>query len=353
MKKYLLLLTTYYLLLTVFTGCASTKHQIKATSPDTEVVEAEGMGPIVEGDILSAKKTSLHDALKNALGLVIGIYVSKEALVSKALLIEDNITSETEGYIEKYDILKEWQEDNFYKTRIKALVRKEDLSEKLRALELEPKKLGNPVVKFSIEEFIDGNQSDAQYAEGVLKNKFIEQGFVVSDSGTSDILITGKAESIFNSDSALGGLLSYRASISVKAVKSNSQEVIKTAQATTGGVDITEHAAAQASIINAAKKVGKSLPSTILKYLKERSVVQLTVSNVENINILDSLNRSIRALIEVRDTRVRNFSNKTAIIDLDLKKGTTDTIARRLERNSNFKIKITKKGAYNIEAELQ
>ena len=89
-----------------FAACSSAKYQIKATAPDTEVVEAEGSAPVINGDLAGSKKTSLHEAMKSALGLVIGVYVSQESLVSKAILIEDNITSQTEGYIEKYDVLK-------------------------------------------------------------------------------------------------------------------------------------------------------------------------------------------------------------------------------------------------------
>ncbi|HAX61248.1 MAG TPA: hypothetical protein DCX95_01630 [Elusimicrobia bacterium] len=356
MKKYVSLLLPFaicYLLFAAFSGCASTKHKIKATSPNTEVVEAEGMSPIINNDITGAKKTSLHEAMKNALGLVIGVYVSQEALVSKAILIEDNITSQTEGYIEKYDVLKEWRDGEFYKTKIKALVRKEDLSAKLKALELEPKKLGNPVVALKIDEFIDGQLSETKYADSELKNKFIEAGFTVSDSAISDIIVEGIADSNFNTDAGLGGMISYRATVSVKVMKTGSSDVIVTDEKTFGGVDVTKSAAAKSSIINCAKKIGEDMPQTVLKFLRERSVVRLTVSNIPNMNKLNDFTKSVRALVEVRDCRVRNFSDGVASLDLDLKKGTATDIAKRLEQNTNFNIKITKTGVYDISAELK
>lgn len=352
MKKYYYFLFFTFYFLPFFTGCAST--QIKKTGAhETEIVEAEGVAPIVNNDVTGAKKTSLHEAMKNALGLVVGIYVSQEALVSKAILIEDNIISQTEGYIEKYEILKEWQEGNFYKTKIRAHVRKEDLSAKLKALELEPKKLGNPVVAFSISEFIDGQPSNTKYAESELKNKFVEAGFVVAETQKPDILIEGKANSTFNTDVGLGGMISYRATISIKAIKPGSNDVITTAEETTGGVDVTKPAAAKTAILNGAKKIGQDLPSTVINFLKERSVVRLSVSNVENMNKLNDFIRSVRALIEVRDCWVRNYSNGVALLDLDLKRGTASDVAKRLEQNKNFSIKITRLGAYDIEAELK
>jgi len=332
-------------------GCASGRPEIKATSPNTEVVVAEGMAPIINGDITGAKKTSLHEAMKNALGLVIGVYVSQEALVSKAMLIEDNITSQTEGYIEKYDVLKEWKEGEFYNTRIKALVRKEDLSAKLKALDLEPKKLGNPIVGFQVEEYIDGQLSKTTFAADELKNRFVDKGFVVAESSGTDILVTGRADATFNTDQGLGGMISYRATVNAKAVKPGSEDVIATARETMGGVDVARPAAAATAISRAAGKVGADLPQTVLTYLKERSTLQLVLTNVGSINELNDTVRSVRALIEVRDCRVREYSGTVARVDLDLKRGTASDVAKRLETLSK-PLKVTKQSAYSIEAEM-
>ncbi|MBN1824137.1 MAG: hypothetical protein JW803_07455 [Endomicrobiales bacterium] len=350
MKKILPVL----LLLPFILSCASApkKPKMKATSPDTEVVEAEGMAPIINGDVTAAKKTSLHEALKNALGLVIGVYVSQEALVSKAMLIEDNITSQTEGYIERYDVLREWQEGDFYKTRVKALVRKEDLSAKIKALDLEPKKLGNPVVSFNVPEYIDGSQSETTYAVDEMKKKFIEQGFVVSDDKSAcDILVTGRADANYNTDQGLGGMVSYRGTVSIKVIKPETQDVITTAKDTLGGADVSKPAAAATALSRAGLKTVADVPREVLKFLKERATVQLILYNIENMNKLNDITRSIRALIEVRDCRVRDYTEETAKIDLDLKKGTAQDVAKRIEKLST-PLKVLKTTLYSIEAEV-
>lgn len=353
MKKYSFLLLTFNLsLLTFFTGCATTKQHIKATSPNTEVVEAEGFAPIINNDIIGAKKASLSDALKNALGLVVGVYVSGEALVSKAITIEDNITSQTEGYIEKYEVLKEWREGDFYKTKIRALVRKEDIAAKIKALELEPQRLGNPLVTISVNETIDGKLSDTKFAESELKKKFIDAGFIVSEEQRADISVEGNADANFYTDQGLGGMISYRASLSVKALKTGSNDIVATAQNTSGGLDITKQAAAKKSLLNCAQMAGETLSQSILKYLREKSTVQLMLSNVKNINRLNDIMRSIRALIEVRDCWVRNYSEGVATIELSLKRGKTSDVANRLEQLVSVKIKVTKTSAYSITAEV-
>jgi len=165
--------------------------------------------------------------------------------------------------------------------------------------------------------------------------------------------VNGKADSNFNTDRDLGGLISYRATVSVKVMKTGSSDVIATDEKTFGGVDVTKSAAAKSSIMNGVKKIGENMPQTVLKFLRELSVVRLTVSNVPNMNKLNDFTKSVRSLIEVRDCFVRDFSNGIASLDLDLRRGTASDVAKRLEQNQNFSIKITNLGAYNIEAELQ
>jgi len=131
-------------------GCSGGRRSALNPAYETEVAEAEGIAPVINGDVEAAKKASLNEAMKSALGLVVGVYVSQEALVAKSVLIDESISSWTEGYIEKYEVLKEQLDGEFYKTRIRAHIRKEDLAAKLKNLESEPEKLGNPVIGFDI-----------------------------------------------------------------------------------------------------------------------------------------------------------------------------------------------------------
>lgn len=332
----------------ILCGCSSGKPALKAT-PGSEVVVAEGMAPVVNEDLSAAQKVAVHDALKNALGLVVGVYVSQEALVSKAMLIEDNITSQTEGYVERYDVLKQWRDAGFARASVKALVRKEDLSKKIQALDLEPGRLGNPTVLVSIEEKVDGQPSPAQYAAQEIKKAFVARGFIVADAVPADIAVSGLAESTFNTDTGLGGLVSYRATVSVVARMAQSGDVIATAGETVGGVDGTRPAAARAALTVGAQKAGGTMPDAVLEYLRSRSSVRLTVNAVPGMNELNAFTRSLRALIEVRDCRVRTYDQGTAAIDVVMKAGTGPELAKRLEQLSSHKIIVRNASAYAVE----
>ena len=334
-------------------GCGGTRKSALNPAFETEVVEAEGMAPIVGGDVEGARKTSQGEAMKNALGLVVGVYVSQDALVSKSILIDETITSQSEGYIEKYETLKEWRDGEFFKTRIRAHVRKEDLAAKLRSLETEPQKLGNPVIGFDIKEAADSKPQPTNYAELELKNRFSEAGFITGEKDKADILIKGEAQTSFNTREGLGGFVSYRAGISVSAVKQGSLETLASAQESAGGIDLNDAAAARASIINAAKKAAGPFKENILKALREKSIVRLNLANVATMNDLSDFTKLLRNIPAVRASWVRGYSGGTAVIDVGMHKGGAADLSQLLMKNSKRPVKINRTSSYDLDAELQ
>lgn len=334
-------------------GCGGTRKSALNPAYETEIVEAEGMAPIVGGDVEGARKTSQGEAMKNALGLVVGVYVSQDALVSKSILIDESITSQSEGYIEKYETLKEWRDGEFFKTRIRAHVRKEDLAAKLRNLETEPQKLGNPVIGFDIKEAADSKPQQTNYAELELKNRFSEAGFITGEKDKADILIKGEAQTSFNTREGLGGFVSYRAGISVSAVKQGSLETLASAQESAGGIDLNDAAAARASIINAAKKAAGPFKESILKALREKSIVRLNLANVATMNDLSDFTKLLRNIPAVRASWVRGYSGGTAVIDVGMHKGGAADLSQLLMKNSKRPVKINRTSSYDLDAELQ
>lgn len=332
-------------------GCSATRKSALNPAYDIEIVTAEGQGPIVNGDLDGARKTALNEAMKSALGLVVGIYVSQEAMVSKAILIDDTITSQTQGYIEKYEVLKEEKDGDFYRTKIRAHVRKEDLAAKLKNLETEPQRLGNPVIGFDIKEIVDGTPRETAYASLELTNVFSAAGFLTGPKEKADILITGAAEA--DKSDPVYGFASYRARLSVNAVKSGSGETFAVVQEAAGGADPNEAAAPRTAIINAAKKGGEELKEKVLKGLREKSMVRLTLAKVEGMNQLSDFLKSLRNIPTIRDCWLKSLTGDTALIDVGLRKGNASDLSQLLMKNPRFPLKINRSSSYDLEAELQ
>ena len=363
------LLTCLMSCLLFFCGCVTTKELIVKPTAATEVVEAEGQSPIIKDDLIGAKNAALSDAQRAALGLVVGVYVTGETLVSKAVLLEENILGQTQGYIERYSILKEYRDGEFYKVRIKAAVRKEDLARKISEMQLETKP--SPLVAFWIDEYVEDKAAEASVIELQLSQHLINAGFRISDDKpkntfaacedvekqaervNADIIVLGRATSQFVTDNGLGGLISYRANVSLKIVKANTREVMAVINEVSGGVDITKEAAAKAALIRAVEKIDTDFAKRLYETLEKQSGITLKITGITDITELNLINRLIRSFIEVKDSRVRNYSGSSAVVEIALKRGNATDIARRIEQLKEQRIKVISAGQYDVEARVE
>jgi hypothetical protein len=354
-------------------GCASGGGVKKGASYKVEIVEAEGLAPMT-ANLAASRQNAVNDAQKRAVESVVGVYVSAASLISKAQTVEDNITSQTEGFIQDYKIIKEKKDNDFYRITIKAWVRADDLSKKLNEMDLNPKKYGNPLMSFWVNEKIDSASQNSNIVELSLMKSFVDAGFVVSDKKpqeyynsssailnddsnnlkklNADIVVIGDADSTFNTDQGLGGLVSYRANISFKILMTATREIITTKTDVASGIDINKPAASKKALENVSLKTSKGLPDEVLKYLKERAFSSLVINNIKDIVQVKKLINSIKTFPTVKDCWVKNYSDGTAIISIDLKRGALDEIAKMLTYNDNFNIKINNTGKYEISAEI-
>lgn len=338
----------FYLLLAGF-FFASCSHSIKKSelnnNYDVEVVESVGMAPIVDNNISAAKKSSLNDALKNALHLVVGVYVSGDTLVSKSVLIDDEITSKSEGYIEKYEVLKEYTEDNFYKTKIKAYVRKEDITNKIKTIENPVEKIGSPSVYISISD--NGNKISG-FAANELVSNFKKDSFrVMIDTHSADIIVDGITDIKFNTSEGLGGFISYSCSISGR-IYTKENEMIGAFSGSNGGIGLNDNDAKNNAAINCARKVYSDIKNSIIDFYNQKRIVRFDITNLDSVNDLNELIKYFRNIPLIRTAVVKNYSNNSASIELLLHKGKASDISDIISKNN--KINILKIGDYSITA---
>lgn len=127
------------------------------TPPETETVEATGVGKTVE----DAEK----NALINAVQKVVGAYVDAEILVKNEDIIHDQILSASSGFITSLEVKikpHKRRTDDLFETTIKAVVQKGKVAEHLRKTKI-------PLIVASV----DGNEL---WAEAVTGGKKVEDG---------------------------------------------------------------------------------------------------------------------------------------------------------------------------------
>lgn len=334
-------------------GCAASRQRLKVgITPEGEVVEAEGNCPVT-GDLLSVRKCSLAEAQKSAVEKVIGVFISARTRVEKAVTIDQNILAKTDGYVKKYDILKEWTKDNFHHTKIRALIPPRSIEADINAL-LRSSVVGNPRVVVSLTERVDGAPVERPVAAHILAKALLAKGFQVMDqpvvggpegidmakSLQAEILIVGSADATFNTDQELGGLVSYRGNVNVQAMKAGTGEILLVSQDIKSGLDLNRTSAADKARENAAQGVAEKLTNELVKSLARKSGVTLSVTGISSISQLSELQKIVQAIPGVGDVYARSYESGQAVLDVETLSADSQAVAAGLERSTSLKLKV-------------
>jgi len=117
---------------------------VGASGQEVQTITTKGEGWFEGSDTLIGKDRAIKDALVKAVEQAVGIMVSSETRVQNFQLLNDEIFTKTEGYVQNYKILNENQGRNVYEVTIQASVATGPIKEKLDALGLLLRQVGKP-----------------------------------------------------------------------------------------------------------------------------------------------------------------------------------------------------------------
>jgi len=108
-------------------------------------VTADGMAAIINGNIAGAKNQALLNAQRAAVEQGVGLILDSKTQSENFQVIKDEVLTSSQGYVTKYLIVSEGQttDRTAYKVKIKAEVATNLLTDKLSALRILNKKMGN------------------------------------------------------------------------------------------------------------------------------------------------------------------------------------------------------------------
>jgi len=340
---------------------------------------------VLKDDILDAKKRALGEAQRNAVEMTVGVYVNAATRVEKAIMVDQQILSKTNGYIKKYKILSEGREGDFYKTKIEALVKIEDINKDLNILGLTAPPAPattNLRIGVVIMDRIDGVPDNDGVSETTLDDRLLslqyklvavneitqaaknlkaddflnnlDQQKKVGELVKADILIIGKAASSFNTDQGFGGMVSYSANISFKVLKIKQAALIYSNTFSSGGVGTTREAASREALKRAAAIAAEDLVRVLDQRLKTFNFISVTVKNVSTLNQLNAVIKGLQNMIEVKYAQTESFSNGAADIKVGAEIENIPSIAQKLETKvEEIKVKVTAVTNSSIEVEIQ
>jgi hypothetical protein len=97
-----------------------------------KTAKSQVMEVVAEGTGVDPEKAKLA-AFSTAIEKAVGLLVDSESVVKNDQLIRDQVLTFSRGYVESFDVVKEWEQDGLQHCRIRARVAREKLVEKLKA----------------------------------------------------------------------------------------------------------------------------------------------------------------------------------------------------------------------------
>ena len=96
--------------------------------PEAKEVVVTGVGTDPE--------KAVQNAFSQAIEQTVGVLVDAETVVKNDQLIRDEVLTFSRGYVDKYEVVKRWQEEGLHHATIRAVVAQDKLVEKLRGMKI-------------------------------------------------------------------------------------------------------------------------------------------------------------------------------------------------------------------------
>ena len=367
------------------------------TAQESRTVTAEGVAVVQQGALDIARDAAVEDAQKRAVEQAIGILIDSQTQVENYQVISDNILSQTKGYIKRYSIAGEVNEGSLLRVRINAEVALGKLGDDLSAIGILLGQMHKPRTMIMIAEQNIGHelsawwwgaheqQTDLSVVENTIMDKFTEKGFefvdhqvaakeikvtagykvqdltaaqarTLGNQADAEVVIVGKAIAKLQGEIG-GGMKSAQADLSVRAVRTDTGQVIASASTHGAAVHISEMTAGNEALKKAAAEAADQMVTKILAvYSKEvggtRSIA-ITVNGLTKtqfVKFKDVLRNQVRG---IKDLHERSFTGTTAKIAVDSKSSAQVLSDELTMRNfGTFAVEVTGSTANSLELKV-
>jgi hypothetical protein len=390
-----------YVYLTIVVCALFSSVLAQADEIESREVETVGQAAIIGNNKVQARDKAIDDALRKAVESSLGTVISAETITENYQLISDRILSRADGYVSKYKILNEKEEDSVYIVKVRAAVAVGAVSSDLDGLKTLIRRKGMPKMIIMVAEQNVGMNNpefwwgssgtlttmDMRVVENTLMEKMREKGFTFVDPETLSgkkklrfpvaVLTDTQAKRIANVTDAqiiLVGqavakdigqtwegtrLRSAHAEVAVRAINTDTGEIIAVATEQATVPHISPSVAGSQALKKASEKLSEKLVELIgKKWIADTSgsmSVRLVVNGVKNFKMLNKLINILRERVRgVKDVHQQKMKQQTAVLDVVLA-GDTRSLATELEAedfSGVFKLEIVEISANAITVNL-
>lgn len=361
---------------------------VGANGQEVQTIRTKGEGWFEGSDSLIGKDRAIKDALVKAVEQAVGTMISAETRVQNYQVLNDEIFTKTEGYVENYKILNENQGKNVYEVTIQASIATGPIKGKLDALGLLLRQVGKPRIMILIaEQNIGkqnyhywwgqprGEQADLTVTENTIMDLFREKGFDFVDheaqsknikvapayriadlndraaitlgkQADAEVVIVGKALAKSVGSVAGTAMKSVQANISLRVIQTDNGVVLSSDSEHSAAVHIDEVTGGVEALKKASAKISEKIMDDIIKNFQKRlgatTLVQVIVNGLSGPEDLRKFKNMLQGQVRgVEGIYERSFMGNVAKIEIDLK-GSAQSFSDEIGRKSfkEFAVKV-------------
>ena len=345
-------------------------------------VTAEGKASIIKDDVDSAKTAALDDARRKAVEQV-GSEIVSETVVENFELVKDRVIARAKGYVHELKVLEEGRDGDQYKMKIEAAVSVQSLKEDATLIY---KEMNKPRMMVLVTEAKGEEQFKSSTAENTIVEFLMEKGFSMVDQATAkenvkkdelrlaaegnaaaaakiglqsgaEAIIVGTAQ-VSSPESIRDVLYASKATVSLRAVKTDNAQIYATATVTEHGVEGVPEAAGQKAAKVASLKAARETFWKILKAWNEEQLhgqkIELILAGVKNFATLKKLKGSLKKIRGIQEVIQRTFDAPTATLTVTFQ-GDSNRLAELLTSGpiEGLEFEVTAVVTGKIEASLR
>jgi len=345
-------------------------------------VTAEGKASIIKDDVDSAKTAALDDARRKAVEQV-GSDIVSETVVENFELVKDRVVARAKGYVHELKVLEEGREGNQYRMKIEAAVSVQSLKDDATLIY---KEMNKPRMMVLVTEAKGEEQFKSSTAENTIVEFLMEKGFSMVDQATAkenvkkdelrlaaegnaaaaakiglqsgaEAIIVGTAQ-VSSPESIRDVLYASKATVSLRAVKTDNAEIYATATVTEPGVEGVPEAAGQKAAKAASLKAARETFWKILKAWNEEQLhgqhIELILAGVKNFTTLKKIKGSLKKIRGIQEVIQRSFDSPTATLTITFQ-GDSNRLAEVLTSGpiEGLDFEVTAVVSGKIEAHLR
>jgi len=296
--------------------------QAQDVPQEGRMVTVQGYGSIIAGDKAKARDDAINDAQRNAVEQVMGTHVQSSTITENFMLIQDNIYTQTSGYISNYEITNEMEEPDMITITMRATVKESQLVSDLAAIGVLMSRMNYPRLLVLIDEqifideggeervpttidnattttlfmemlqpkgfrFVDPTTVAMNTQASVLQSALegdVAQAVTIGRAHQAEVIVLGTTVSK-KGTAQYGNMISMTVNITMRILRADTGEIMATSQENDAGMGLSPVDGSARGIERAMNRLGPRLEEMIL----ERWNAEVTGSRVIELHIVNQI----------------------------------------------------------------